>query len=155
MNNINKREIIVIIVLFLLVLGFSFYYNYGSVFREMNSVCFEERCFTVEIADDDEERQQGLMFRESLEQDKGMFFVFPKNDIYPFWMKNTLIPLDIIWIDENRIVVFISKNVQPCVADPCQIIEPEKEALYVLELNAGTSDEIGLEVGDEVEFRNV
>lgn len=154
MKNINKREIIVIIVLFLLALGFSFYYNYGSIFREINNVCFKERCFIVEIADSDEERQKGLMFRESLAQDNGMFFVFEEERNYLFWMKDTLIPLDIIWINKDKEIVFIGENAQPCEVDqPCRPINPIKNALYVLEVNSGIVNEIGLQVGDKVDFK--
>ena len=155
MKNISKREIIVIIVLFLLVLGFSFYYNYSSVFGEMNSVCFEERCFIVEIANNDEERQKGLMFRESLARDAGMFFVFERPGRHGFWMKNTLISLDIIWISEDQEVVYIKEDALPCGNEVCLSINPTAEALYVLEINSGLVEKLGIKVGDEVEFRNV
>jgi uncharacterized membrane protein (UPF0127 family) len=92
------------------------------------------------------------MGRESLGQDKGMLFVFPQEGIYPFWMKNTLIPLDMIWMDSNGTVVFIGKDEQPCKADPCPVINPGKNARYVLELNAGTAERLGLGEGDRMEL---
>ena len=90
------------------------------------------------------------MYRKELDKNKGMLFIFDKEGIYPFWMKNTLIPLDIIWIDSNDKVVFISQNVQPCKNLICPSIFPTVKAKYVLEVNAGVCQEIGLKVGDEL-----
>ena len=121
---------------------------------EETRVCFGERCFAVEVADEPRERSEGLMFRESLDEDRGMLFVFGEEGEYGFWMKNTLIPLDIIWIDSEGEVVFISKDAQPCNAQ-CPTIEPGKKALYVLELNGGVSGEIGLGIGDKIRIENL
>ena len=112
-------------------------------------VCFSESCFQVEIADTPEERATGLMFREELAQDRGMLFVFEEDGIHSFWMKNTKIPLDIIWISQDMVVVYISKDTRPCLADPCPAVNPGKIARYVLEANAGASDKAGIEVGDK------
>jgi len=115
-------------------------------------VCVNVSCFNVEIADTDEKRKIGLMYREELDEAEGMFFIFPEEGIYPFWMKNTLIPLDIIWIDNSKRVVFIYKNSQPCGAGECPSINPGVNAQYVLEINAGFSDNLGINVGDTVIF---
>jgi len=111
-------------------------------------VWFEDHCFYVEVVTTPQERARGLMFREQLDPDKGMLFIFDWEAVYPFWMKNTLIPLDIIWIDRDEEVVFISKDTQPCEQEPCPTINPYKKAKYVLEVCGGTADRIGLEVGD-------
>jgi uncharacterized membrane protein (UPF0127 family) len=74
-----------------------------------------------------------------------MLFVFEKEALYPFWMKNTLIPLDMIWIDVQGKVIDI-QTANPCTTDTCQDYIPSAKALYVLELNAGTSKRIGLQV---------
>ena len=115
-----------------------------------NQVCFENNCFDVEIADSPEERARGLMFREFLEPNEGMLFVYTDDDIRAFWMKNTIISLDIIWINKNEEVVFISKETPPCVEEPCPVYNPEVISRYVLEVNSGVVDEIGLGIGDEV-----
>ncbi|MDO8264956.1 MAG: DUF192 domain-containing protein [Candidatus Parcubacteria bacterium] len=115
-------------------------------------VCFEEDCFITETALTQEEKAKGLMFRENLEQNKGMLFVFNKEGEYSFWMKNTLIPLDIIWMNEYKEVVFISKNSRPCNTEDCLSISPGVDAKYVLELNAGTADNIGLSAGGKAVF---
>jgi len=92
------------------------------------------------------------MSRESLEPNQGMLFIFEKEGEYPFWMKNTLIPLDIIWINGEKNVVFVSQNTQPCLEDPCPTIEPNEKAKYVLEINGGISKEMGLAVGDKIDI---
>jgi len=120
--------------------------------NKKNQVCFKNNCFEVELAITPEERNRGLMSEESLGQNRGMLFIFQEEGRYTFWMKNTLIPLDIIWINSNNEVVFISENTQPCKEDSCPLIIPNKEAKYVLEINGGISKEIGLGVGDRVEM---
>ena len=120
---------------------------------EKNLVCFENHCFQVELALTPTEYEYGLMFRKSLDADKGMLFIFKEEGEYPFWMKNTLIPLDIIWIDKNKEVVFINKNTKPCEVDSCPIINPNRKAQYVLELSGGMVDKIGLNVGEKIIFK--
>jgi len=92
------------------------------------------------------------MFKKHLDDDGGMLFLFEEENVYPFWMKNTFIPLDILWINSNKEIVFIYKNAQPCITEPCPVIYPGKKAKYVLELHGGISDTIGLIEGDKVSF---
>ena len=121
-------------------------------------VCYKEACFSVELAETSAEREKGLMFRAQLGQDKGMLFIFDKEDIYPFWMKNTLIPLDIIWINSDNKAVFIGKNIQPCLPAQagksfiCPMVAPPVKARYVLEVNAGLAEKIELKIGDEIKI---
>lgn len=107
---------------------------------------------TAELAGTDEERQRGLMFREKLGFDQGMLFVFDKESAYAFWMKNTLIPLDMLWLDKDRRIVHIWRNVPPCKEDPCPSYAPDRPGLFVLELAAGASDRFGLKLFDRLEF---
>ncbi len=90
------------------------------------------------------------MFKKYLEKNKGMLFFFDKESIYPFWMKNTYIPLDIIWMNKNYKVVFISENNQPCKWHNCPLIEPPTDAKYVLEVNSGIVQKIRLKLADEL-----
>ena len=120
--------------------------------KKIQKVCINENCYAVELAQTDEQRQTGLMGREHLDKDKGMLFIYEDEGVYTFWMKNTLIPLDMIWINGNREVISISKNVQPCQTSQCPLISPEQKVQYVLELNGGTSDKIGLAIGDKITF---
>jgi uncharacterized membrane protein (UPF0127 family) len=104
----------------------------------------------VEIADTESTRQRGLMFRKSLGPDEGMLFVFDAPGFYPFWMKNTLIPLDMLWLDREGRVVSIASAVPPCRADPCPSYPPAAgtTALYVVEVNAGFAKQHGVKVAD-------
>jgi uncharacterized protein len=104
----------------------------------------------VELATDDASRQHGLMMRTTLAADHGMLFVFPHNDPQAFWMKNTLIPLDILYFDTDRRLVSMQLNVPPCRADPCPTYPSEAPARYVLELSAGSAQRMGVQRGDEL-----
>lgn len=117
-----------------------------------DQVCFEKTCFTVETVSTLEQRSLGLMYRKSMAEDKGMLFIFQQAQPYAFWMKNTLIPLDIIWMDHARRVVHIEKNVPPCEQDPCASYHPLASALYVLEINAGVAQEKNIRLGDTAQF---
>ena len=145
---------ILLLVAALLVVGYlGFHYAKTVLAPAVNkfqtgSVCFEKNCFQVELATTEAVRDQGLMYRKELNKDKGMLFVFDKEGIYPFWMKNTLIPLDMIWINNSGKVVFMAQNVQPCKSLICPSIIPSGSAKYVLEVNAGVCIETGIKVGD-------
>ncbi|MDD3297019.1 MAG: DUF192 domain-containing protein [Candidatus Omnitrophica bacterium] len=119
---------------------------------KINKVCFNDNCFSVELALTPQKQRIGLMFRDFLPPGHGMLFIFDKEDIWPFYMKNTSIPLDIIWINSQRKVVFIKENAIPCREEPCPIIYPDNNAIYVLELNAGTANILGLEPGCLLKF---
>jgi uncharacterized protein len=106
----------------------------------------------VEIAADNELRAQGLMYRDQLRPGAGMLFFFPEEEEHGFWMKNTLIPLDMIWIDSNRRIVHIKHDVPPCRVPLCPSYSPGVPSLYVLEVAAGVAKQQGLEVGDELQF---
>ena len=144
----NKKAFFLFLIL-VLIIGIIFIIERN---KKQSRVCFKDNCFNVELAITDEERALGLMSRNSLDRNKGMLFIFNEEGMYPFWMKDTLIPLDIIWINQNKEVVFISENTQPCKEDPCPTVSPNQKAKYVLEINTGISKEIGLKVGDKVEI---
>ena len=119
---------------------------------KQNQVCFKNYCFNVEKAITPKERINGLMFRKKLGDKNGMLFIFEKQETHSFWMKNILIPLDIIWIDKNRKIVFINENTQPCKDSFCPSINPDKKAKYILEINAGITKKIGLAIGDQLKI---
>jgi uncharacterized membrane protein (UPF0127 family) len=108
--------------------------------------------FSAELATDDAQRQRGLMMRQSLPADHGMLFVFPRTEPQAFWMKNTLIPLDMLYFDAARRLVSMQLNVPPCQADPCPVYPSEGPARYVLELSGGTARRIGVQPGDELKI---
>ena len=110
---------------------------------------------SVEIADTEPVRQRGLMFRDQLAPNEGMVFVFPEPGDYPFWMKNTLIPLDMLWLDTGRRIVAIARSVPPCKADPCPSYPPDAIASYVIEVVSGFARQHNLKVGDVVKLEGV
>ncbi len=149
MKNLISKISIAIILIILAI----FIYSYAiKPVSTTQKACIKEKCFTLEIAQTQEERQKGLMFRTSLDQDAGMLFILQEEGIYSFWMKNTLIPLDIIWINKDKKIIYIKKDVPPCKEDPCSSYSPEETALYVLEINAGLSKKYEFKEGDEVDL---
>jgi uncharacterized membrane protein (UPF0127 family) len=118
--------------------------------KENNFVVIDGEKIKVEVADNDLERQQGLMYREELCNNCGMLFVFNQEGIYSFWMKNTLIPLDMIFINSEMEVVDIL-HALPCEKEICESYFPKEKALYVLEVNYGMFDESI--VGEKVEMK--
>lgn len=107
----------------------------------------------VELAVQPEEWAQGLMFRESLGENKGMLFIFPGEQQRSFWMKNTLIPLDMIFINDELEVVEIKENIQPCKEELCPSYISQSSAKYVLEVNAGYAATHDIERGEKVQIR--
>ena len=103
----------------------------------------------VEVADTDEERQVGLMDRESLPADAGMIFLFDETASGGFWMKNTLIPLSIAFADEDGTILAIL-DMEPCEADPCEIYDPGVSYRSALEVNQGAFSSWGVAVGDRL-----
>jgi uncharacterized membrane protein (UPF0127 family) len=109
--------------------------------------------FIVEVADDDAERARGLMFRDELADGHGMVFLHDEEAPQSYWMKNTRIPLDILFFDHSRKLVSAQQRVPPCsLGDGCPPFRSEVPALYVLELNAGVAESLGVKAGDELTF---
>lgn len=107
---------------------------------------------TAELAVTDEERQQGLMFREKINPDQGMLFVFGEEDIYSFWMKNMRFPIDILWLDKDKRIVHIETEIPPCLRDPCPSYTSTVPAIYVLELQSGSVKRLGLRLYETIDF---
>lgn len=110
-----------------------------------------EYTINIEIADEPAELQQGLMFRPVLAEDSGMLFIFKNSAKQSFWMKNTLIPLDIIFISKDKRIINI-KYAVPCVSEFCPSYFSDGDAQYVLEVNGNYTKELGIKAGDRVEF---
>lgn len=103
----------------------------------------------IEIADDDAKSQQGLMYRKSMDENRGMLFIFKKPAAHSFWMKNTLISLDIIFLDTNKRIIKIHKHTTPLSEKDLPSGGP---TLYVVEVIAGYTDKYGIAEGDFVNF---
>jgi uncharacterized protein len=109
--------------------------------------------YRVEIADDDAERARGLMFRDELAAGTGMIFLHDREEPQAYWMKNTKIPLDILYFNSARKLVAQQRDVPPCTAgDGCPPYPSNAPARYVLELNAGEAAKLKLQNGAELKF---
>ena len=105
--------------------------------------------FNVEVAKTIEERRIGLMYRKNLLNNEGMLFIFPSEKIIQLWMKNTYIPLDVIFISENKVIVDIKKNMEKLSET---IVKSKVKSRYALEFNAGLINKLDIEIGDKVLF---
>lgn len=103
----------------------------------------------IEIADDSAQRAQGLMYRKSMDDDKGMLFIMERNEQQGFWMKNTYIPLDIIYVSADSTIVDIYKNAKPLTTTSMPSRGPAK---YVVEVNGGWTTKYGIAKGDKINF---
>ncbi len=103
----------------------------------------------IEVADDNAQRAQGLMWRKSMPENEGMLFIFPEDADQAFWMKNTIMPLDILFINSNKEIVKIYKNTTPYSE---KSMPSEKKAMYVVETVAGFCDKYGISEGDKISY---
>lgn len=143
--------VLVIVLAFIKFKGGDVFPSFGGKQAVING-----HTYTLLIANDDKSRQVGLSGRKSLDKNTGMLFIFDKKGTYSFWMKNTQIPLDIIFIDKDTIVDIV-KNAPPQAGNngKLPIYTPKKEENYVLEINGGQSDKYKFKVGDKVTLKGV
>ena len=105
--------------------------------------------FNVEVAKTIEERRIGLMYRKKLLNNEGMLFIFPQEKIIKLWMKNTYIPLDVIFISKNKVIVDMKKSMEKLSET---IIESKVKSKYALEFNAGLINKLNIKIGDKILF---
>ena len=149
-------KITIWIILFIIILITSFLiFKYEAGEIESPKICCNNTCFNLEIADDEKSRELWLMYRENLEDDDWMLFIFERPWTYSFWMKNTLIPLAWIRLDSDLKIVDIIQ-MDPCKTEPCTLYEPKSEAQYVLEINQWLiSEKWLLHIWDKCELKNL
>jgi uncharacterized membrane protein (UPF0127 family) len=124
----------------------------GCLNDKQPKVCLGAVCLKVEIAQTSQELERGLQYRSTMPRDEGMLFIFPQDVEAAFWMKNTLLPLDIIWLNEAQRVVYIQKNAPPCLQENCPTYGPKEPIRYVLEANAGFADASDIQIGQDAKF---
>lgn len=118
--------------------------------KEISRVVINNQKIDVEVADSPGERETGLMYKYSLKENHGMLFIFEEEGLHNIWMKNTYIPLDIIWIDKDWIIVSIVENALPCKAEPCPVYSSAKKSSYILELGASSIEKLNIITGDTI-----
>lgn len=119
--------------------------------HNLYQACFsvKDKKFNLEVADTSNKRQTGLMYRHSLPEDAGMLFIFYRPLKTSFWMKNVEIPLDIIFLNNDKIVK-VYHNVPPCKVEPCTLYPSVDYVNSVIELNAGTCNKYDIKEGDAI-----
>ena len=137
---------------FIVIIFFLICYHFWTAvnFDNIKYVKIAGVTLKVDLATTKEQQEKGLSFRNNLKNDEGMLFVFEKPSIHHFWMKDMSFPIDIIWIGEDLKVIYIEKNVNPDTYP--QTFGPNKDSLYVLEVNAGFSEKNYLKENDKVIF---
>lgn len=149
---VNKKTntmILIFVLIAILLISLIWFWPHKT---ERKNVFLNNQTFNVVIAKTVKTHMQGLMYKKELAENEGMLFFFPISAKHSFWMKNTYIPLDIIWFNDQKEVVYIEKNCQPCKTLICKSYIPQAPAKYVLELNANMSDKINLKVGDKISW---
>lgn len=149
------RTLLVAVLALFLIAGGIFLYKTQSNTPESGLVkgVFGDATLHIELVTTDETRQRGLGGRTSIQSDYGMLFVFPKSDRYGFWMKDTLVPLDMFWLDEGGRVVYMAQNV--ATSSYPAVFYPTVPALYVLETAAGFAEVHGIATGTPLQLKNL
>jgi hypothetical protein len=144
---LNSRPILILFALFALCLSTT---SQAGRFDD-GTVSVGGKAFDVAVANDHAERTRGLMFVQNMPEDAGMLFIFPNTQYRLFWMKNTLIPLDILYFDDNRQLINVERAV-PCKSSSCPHYPSRGRARYVLELNLGISQRYDFTPGMKLEL---
>lgn len=140
----TKIYLILFIIVAVTLIGFLTTKNYPS------QIILGGKVFTVDVADTSFTMNKGYSGHPPIGNNEGMIFVFPENGKHGFWMKDMLFSLDIIWMDENFVINHIERGVKPDTYP--KIFYPEKDARYVLEIQAGEVNKLGVKIGDKVKF---
>jgi len=151
----NKIKIITftflttLIIIFLIFIFISFSNNNqkNSPFTQLT---INNQIIYLEIPITPLEFSRGLMNRDNLDKNSGMFFIFKDNKLRSFWMKNTLIPLDLIFIDSDYKIIDIKHDFKPCKSDPCESYTSSIPAMYVLEINSGLAKEFNIKISQKI-----
>ena len=143
-----KKRLLFFSLIYLMFLQCSYAADFNISKIVISRDGFPKHEFVVELATTEEERSLGLMFRKKLPQNRGMLFIYKSERVVNMWMKNTFIPLDMLFIDKNGVITHLVKQTRPLSLD---IISSMGNVLGVLELSGGTSDKLGIRSGDRVE----
>lgn len=132
------------------IIGSTIFLRYQQAKHPQGIVVMPRQTIKVEIASTASARERGLSGRENLIPGRGMLFVFPKRGSHAFWMKGMEFPIDIIWIDGNKIADIAARAFSPLDGEEPRIYRPRGEANFVLEARAGSAEMLGWKIGDEV-----
>lgn len=152
-----KPALAALVAATLLFAVFAIYVFRKNKKHEYTSVTINEHVINVEVANSPTTRAKGLMYKEKMPEDSGMLFIFPSEGKHRFWMANTYIYLDIIWISADKTIVHVEENLPPCtktgkLQSLCTTYKSAVNAKYVLEVNAGWVAENSVVIGNKVGF---
>ncbi len=147
-TKLARKYVYIISVAILFGVAIFLFKNYEQI--KSPQLTINDTQISIEIAQTNEKRQRGLCCRDDLPTNSGMLFIYETEGNYRFWMKDTQIPLDIIWFNSEKKIVHIEENVEPS-SYPASFGSPEP-AQYVLEVNAGYANAKNIKVGDSVSF---
>lgn len=155
-----KKVLIAFVLLLVVIAGIVLAQNYfktNSLFQNQKSpkALINSNTFELTIANTPKEMEIGLSETSSLPQNKGMLFLFKASDYYSFWMRNMKIPIDIIYINKDKIVTIFSKVKPPLPSESPIIYRPDEPSDRVLEINAGLSEKYNFKKGDKVILENI
>jgi len=142
-----------VIVVLLIVVAVIIYVYFSSAKNvKFTGVKIGNASVNAEIADTTAKKIRGLMFRKSLGENDGMLFTFGPEGYPGIWMMNMSFPIDIVWINSSKQVVYIQNNAPPCTLTSCPTYKPSQPAMFVLEVNAGFCDKHNITVGSKTNF---
>jgi uncharacterized membrane protein (UPF0127 family) len=154
---LNRRNIIISFVFLAAIASYFLFIRKSSDFVKEGEVIFlkrdtkqEIKRIDVEVANTQTERSKGLMFRKEMDDDRGMLFIFERPDMQSFWMKNTILPLDIMFIDSSGVIDTIYRKTTPYSE---RSLPSRRRVQFVVEVNGGWSDKNGLKENDLIEFK--
>ncbi|MEK7642617.1 MAG: DUF192 domain-containing protein [Patescibacteria group bacterium] len=152
---ISKKNLFIICTVLLVASILLFRNNENNIQNSTETTVYtakiSETALNVEIADSETKRITGLSYREVLDDNTGLLFVFENKAKYGIWMKDMNFAIDIAWLDENRRIIFIEREVSPNTFP--KVFMPDREALYVLEVNSGFFDKNKISVGNTLEIK--
>jgi uncharacterized membrane protein (UPF0127 family) len=149
----SKKRLVFLVLMSLLLISGALLFNRPEQTKVIHVAFPNNVVLKAEVADTPEKLLFGLAFREHLPPDEGMLYIFDESAPHQVWTKEFRIPVDIIWVDESKMVVSSVEEAVPCSEDPCQWFgPPPKNARYVIETNAGFVKDAGVEPGTQLKF---
>ena len=149
----NKKRIFFLVIMALLLISGALLFNSPGQTQLINVKFPNGALLKSEVADTPEKLLFGLAFRPTLPQDEAMLYIFGESAPHRIWTKEFQFPVDAIWIDESKFIVYVEKDVPPCSQNPCTWYgPPPKDARYILEANSGFIDREKVAIGQQVKF---
>ena len=145
-NRFFIQKFFFVAFIFLIFFVFLFTKDSGLILYKKVNVRYHNKVFSTLVADTPQKQSRGLAVRSSMNDNEAMLFVFQESGIYPFWMKDMKFPIDILWLDKNKKIVFIKEHARP--EEYPMTYTPDRESRYVLELVDGFVEKNNVKVGD-------